>query len=597
MIKLLTLFTLSLNILFGKSLNCYTQQDIFNNGFVSYETKVYDIINYVHPGGQDTLFLSIGKPLEQFFTIPSYKFHTLSSSRTKTDLKNFYIGDLYDFCGNKTSNNTIPYIPQNFQQKDNKISIYNPHIIFLIISFSFIILYTSFIYCFKTSILFNENINLQCFGFISKSNLLFFIFYFIWWISLFIFSFFYKNNLYSLGVWICLNISFTLLPMTRNSIWITIFNIQYNHLIYKHIFIGFLTFISVIIKFIAVLVKYDFNFLFNIFNMLMGTLCTLFIILLSLLSIPIIRRKVFELFYYSHRIFAILIIVSMSLHYINCLFYIIPSLLLYLVDIICRLVYINKSIYTKINNFYFSDLKINYILLTLKIQKKINIKPGSYFFICCRNISKFQWHPITLLSNENNILSFCIKDMGKKSWSGKLKNLKKNIILSNEIEIYLQGPYSHFNLSYKNNSYKYILNISNGIGVTPFFSILEDINEMYLEKQLSKLKKVIFIWIVPNELFIEPFINRLENLNKNIIDIQIFITKPTTIHDINENYYQLLNIMNCRPNITNYVEKFIIDNTVEKNDMCILSCGSDSLTNDIYKASSKFHIEVFNENF
>ena len=174
--KLLTLLTLSLNILFGKSLNCYTQIDVFNNGFVSYETKVYDIINYVHPGGQDTLFLSIGNPLEQFFNIPSYKFHTLSSSRTKTDLKHFYIGDLYNFCGNKT----IPYIPQ---QNDNKISIYNPHILFSAISFSFIILYTCFIYSLKNRILFNENINFTCFGFISKCNILFCIFYFLWWIS------------------------------------------------------------------------------------------------------------------------------------------------------------------------------------------------------------------------------------------------------------------------------------------------------------------------------------------------------------------------------------------------------------------------------
>jgi len=55
--------------------------------------------------------------------------------------------------------------------------------------------------------------------------------------------------------------------------------------------------------------------------------------------------------------------------------------------------------------------------------------------------------------------------------------------------------------------------------------------------------------------------------------------------------------MNCKPNISSYIEKFIICNNVEKNDMCILSCGSESFTNDIYKASSMYHIEVFNENF
>ena len=558
MIKLFSLLLCSLNIIFSNSINCYTPIDVKNKGFISYETKVYDINNYIHPGGQETLFLSKGKPLEQFFNMPAYQFHTLPSSMTKNDLVNFYIGDLYNSCGN---NNTTQYLPSKPNQ-NIKISIYNPHVLFSSISICFAFLYTiitySFTFC-KESLLLNEPINLHYFNFISKNNLIFSIFYFTWWLSLLIFSMFYKNNLYSLGVWICLNLAVTLLPMTRNSIWVNIFNIQYNNLIYNHKLMGVLAFLSVVIKIIVSIIKYDFNFLFSRFSTTMGTISSIFVILLVMLSISFVRKNIFELFYYSHRILTVLIIVTMSFHYITCIFYVVPALTLYIIDLICRWIHINKSIYTKINNFYFNDLSSHYILLTLKMKKKINIKPGSYFFICCTNISKFQWHPISLLSSENNTLTFCIKDMGKKSWSNKLKNFKNNM-LNEELEIYLQGPYSHFKLNYKNNNYKYIFNISNGIGITPFFSILDDINKMYLKKELTNLKKVIFIWVIPNELFLEPFITRLQTINHDIINIMIYITKPTSIHDINESYYQIFDIMNCKPNISCYIEKFIICN-------------------------------------
>ena len=70
--------------------NCYTPLDVMNKGLVSYQNKVYDIKNYIHPGGQDTLFLSTGKPLEDFFNMDRYNFHINSPLVTK-DLENIYV--------------------------------------------------------------------------------------------------------------------------------------------------------------------------------------------------------------------------------------------------------------------------------------------------------------------------------------------------------------------------------------------------------------------------------------------------------------------------------------------------------------------------
>ena len=77
---------------------CFTTTDIFNSdNLFSYKGKVYDITNYSHPGGQNTLKMTIGQPLEQFVNMNKYDFH-LNSNKFTNDLKNMYIGILSNNC-------------------------------------------------------------------------------------------------------------------------------------------------------------------------------------------------------------------------------------------------------------------------------------------------------------------------------------------------------------------------------------------------------------------------------------------------------------------------------------------------------------------
>jgi NAD(P)H-flavin reductase len=254
---------------------------------------------------------------------------------------------------------------------------------------------------------------------------------------------------------------------------------------------------------------------------------------------------------------------------------------------ILRIIYIKKIIYAKIQTY---DLAYNtkYSILTLKLEEKINIKPGSYFFICCKNISKTQWHPISLMNIRNKGLNFCIKDMGENSWSNKLINYNKN---NEDLDILLQGPYMHFNLNY---NYKYILCVSTGIGITPFFSILDDIKK----NKPKILNKVIFIWIIPHESFIKPFLNIFDIIDTNLVMIDIYVTKSNNNRILDDKYYSLLNIYNEKPNIEDCINDFIINNFIKNTkEIGIFSCGSTSLTKDLSKICCKFNIDLFNENF
>ena len=582
MLKHLLLFFNLLHITISQ--NCYTPKDVLKKGLVSYKNKVYDIQNYAHPGGQELLSLSIGKPLEQYFNMDKYSFH-ITSNQVAKDLENIYVGNLQTNCminNNNTNNNKIIITNNIF----NDSNIFYSTITFSL--FILLVLTNILLNCFNCNYL-NKNINLYFLGYYSKDIILFYIIYTLWWSSLLILSFTYNKNeniLTKLGIWISLNIAFSLLPVTKNSIWIYLLKIPYTKLMNIHKLISVLCLFSVIVKIVTIIVLYKYTYLYKNISSIFGTICSLSIFFTCILSISIIRKKFYELFYYSHRILYLFIIISMSLHYIICLYYIIPSIILYIIDIILRIKNTRKAIYSKVKVYD------SYIFIYLSLLKPIKINPGSYFFICSNKISNLEWHPLSLIVEKNDNLLFCVKNMGDKSWSNELKKLEDNeYLFNNKNNIYLQGPYYHINLNY---NYEYIINIANGIGITPFFSILKNINNKINNSNNNCIiKKVLFVWIIPDMSFVLPFIDCFKYLDN--INIQIFFTKND---DYNDESLDFAQVFNEKPNIFNYIKQFIeINEIVNNNKICIISCGSESLLKDIYYTSNYYGIELYNESF
>jgi predicted ferric reductase len=422
-------------------------------------------------------------------------------------------------------------------------------------------------------------------GFVSKDVIFFYTIYTLWWITLLGLSFLDEDEILSrLGIWICLNIAFTLLPVTRNSLWIATLKVSYSKLITIHKYIACLSLISVLTKTIAIFSIYDYTLFYKNVSTISATVSSLSILLTSILSIKPIRTNIFELFYYSHKILCILTIISMSFHYIVCLYYVLPSMVLYIIDIILRAVNTKKVIYAKIQNHSLSDNSTSYIFVTLCLVEPIKIEPGCYFFMCCDNVSKLQWHPLSLVYETNGNLIFCVKNMGKNSWSNNLIALENNDNLYNTTNVFLQGPYSHIKLNY---DYSYILNIANGIGITPFISIINDIEE----KKRHVIKKVLLIWIIPDVSFFIPFKEIFETMiNMYFVEVRIYLTK----NGDNENGFTFINE---KPKIYNVIENFIQENKIKDKELGVISCGSPSLISDVYKASVDFKFDLYNETF
>ena len=191
-------------------------------------------------------------------------------------------------------------LPSCFGQQNNDNIIYNSNFPFILSSvgiFSILIM-TNVI--FKNKFYFSKKIKIFN-KYFSLGTIYFTFFYFTWWILALAYSLIDNNlMLQRLGYWNALNICFTILPITRNSIWIILFNIPYQNIIHIHIYLAILTLLSVVIKTIAVILQYNVDILWIYAvnglsgSPLMGTLASLSILLTLILSIPKIRQYYFE---------------------------------------------------------------------------------------------------------------------------------------------------------------------------------------------------------------------------------------------------------------------------------------------------------------
>ena len=414
----------------------------------------------------------------------------------------------------------------------------------------------------------------------SVANILSICLYILWWCASLVYCFLRPKILVLLGEWISINFVLLMLPISHNSIWKIIFRLPQERLLYLHKTMTILFTLSNIIKLVVTVYIYDLKFLIEPIHPLMGTLSTLCVILNSLFSIWVIRIKYYEFFYYSHRILLVFIIVFAILHKIQTLYIVAIALLLYVFDLLLRIYNTKITTITDIKSIGFDEYKTSGCILKLKINKNIITYPGCYFMVCNKNISLFEWHPLSMVYNDNNTLLFCIKDMGEDTWSNRMKNTELTDT------IFIQGPYGELNFDYK-NKYNSILLISGGIGFTPMLSILHEINE---NKVNLHYIKTTFIWILKHESLLEPFKDIISSLDRNFIDIQIYITN----YKNNINEFDIPVILN-KPNLTEIITNFASKDITYKK--CIYCCGPLSINDEVKDLSSKFNIDVSSEVF
>ncbi|XP_057479906.1 ferric reduction oxidase 8, mitochondrial [Actinidia eriantha] len=193
-------------------------------------------------------------------------------------------------------------------------------------------------------------------------------------------------------------------------------------------------------------------------------------------SLPQIRRKKFEVFYYTHHLY-IVFLVFFLFHCGDRHFYMVfPGIFLFALDKLLRIVQSRPE--TCIVSARVFPCKA--IELVLPKDPRLKYAPTSVIFMKMPSISKLQWHSFSISSSssvDEHTLSVIIKCEG--GWTNSLYNIVKTELGSDAdqmkcVPVAIEGPYGPASLDFLR--YDSLLLVAGGIGITPFLSILQEIN-------------------------------------------------------------------------------------------------------------------------
>ncbi|KIJ42250.1 hypothetical protein M422DRAFT_60376 [Sphaerobolus stellatus SS14] len=198
-------------------------------------------------------------------------------------------------------------------------------------------------------------------------------------------------------------------------------------------------------------------------------------------------------------------------------------------------------------------------VMELQIKKeKTNAQAGQYIFLCCPEVSYFQWHPFTLTSApEEDYISVHIRvvgdftsalakavgcdfeSRGKGEEKGKVIGTNVNPPLNRVLpRVMVDGPFGSASEDFLN--YETVLLVGAGIGVTPFASILKNIwyrMNNFNNSNPTRLSKVYFVWVIRDFGSAEWFHSLLhaieEQDTQNRIEISIYLTAKLKQDEMN----------------------------------------------------------------
>ncbi|CAL5364410.1 unnamed protein product [Camellia sinensis] len=187
-------------------------------------------------------------------------------------------------------------------------------------------------------------------------------------------------------------------------------------------------------------------------------------------SFPRIRRKIFELLFYTYYL-SVLFIIFYILHLGFAYFCIVLlGFYLLLIDRYLRLLQSQQRVCLVSARV----LPCQAVELNFSKSPGLSYNPTSSMFINMPGISKLEWHPFTITSNCNTDpekLSVVIKTEG--SWSHKLYRKLSLSSPPDRLEASTEGPYGPASAHFLRHDT--LVMVSGGSGITPFISILREL--------------------------------------------------------------------------------------------------------------------------
>lgn len=243
-------------------------------------------------------------------------------------------------------------------------------------------------------------------------------------------------------------------------------------------------------------------------------------------TMNIIRRRYFEVFYFTHFASGILFL-AIIWHSDFAWMYLVPGLTLYLVDMMIRFnkqtlpirVMGLKALEDDITEITFAVLSNPGYRRSTRLKggpaqkgdlkfapEGIHFEMGQYVYLTLPGLSNVQSHPFNISSSVYDRYTTCyIKSQGEGTYTGQLYEFVKNMenpetkeLPLKYIPIHIDGPYG---LPFDYAAYSSLLFVAGGIGITPLHCIIRSLLQLLKTgKGLAgtKLKKVRLVWTFKN---------------------------------------------------------------------------------------------------
>ncbi|XP_043487025.1 dual oxidase-like [Polistes fuscatus] len=350
-----------------------------------------------------------------------------------------------------------------------------------------------------------------------------------------------------------------------------------------------------------------------------GVLLTIQTGIIFFFSLPIVRRRLYSYFSFTHSLYPVFYIL-MILHGTGRLvqepyfhYFFLGPAILFVLDKILTMT--RKTI--EIPILKAGILPSGVTCITFAKPQNFQYKCGQWIRIACPALGTNEFHPFTLSSapHEHNLMTH-IRAVGP--WT---KNIRSQLQFSMSInktlpKIHIDGPYGEAHQDW--NNYHIAIMVGAGIGVTPFASILKDIVFKFNHNYALGCKKVYFIWITRTQKQFEWMVDILRELEKsdinNSVSVHIFITQfyqkfdlRTILLYICERHFQriynkslftgLMAITHFgRPKFSQFFQ-LIQKLHPNVNKIGVFSCGSRSIVHSIDNACNELNLKECNTLF
>ncbi|GBG25111.1 Ferric reduction oxidase 2 [Hondaea fermentalgiana] len=345
------------------------------------------------------------------------------------------------------------------------------------------------------------------------------------------------------GIGFGVNLAVLMLPVSKHSFWLELLDVGFERAVRVHRWIGVLVMTLIVLHALFAVLTYihveslaycmgwssvspgDDAYCqpvlvkINIY----GEIAFAGGILLSVTSLPAVRRFSYQLFYYSHVIGAVLFFGFGIIHFSSTLTYFLPGLATYVAD---KVISTWRRARSCLLLHYSVNDETDCTKLEIALDQDTPLpRQGHWYHVNVKEASVLQWHPMSVAETnaEEHSIVFYIRHDG--DWSSRLGSVARARALQQEgLTVRLDGPFggTHTRHSgYMNNDAAIF--VCGGIGITA--------HALAVEAAVASdcFQLVALRWFVTKKAFLDQHTAVLERLAGMGADVQVHITRGADV--------------------------------------------------------------------